>query len=326
MKKNLFLLLILFVFQFCLSLRAQVFSEAQVTISDKGERLSSIIYVKFLPSDLIDIPKDKKVVNGNFISTKFSNIRKTFYDFSKSREFDLPDLTISKAIPNAKDDDTLFTILKTGETKKLPNLARVFIIKFPKKVDIETITYELIKHKEVEYAHGPVQLINCTVYPNDQYYANGSQWYLNAISAPAAWGITKGSSDIKIALIESDGVELTHSDLQSKITGGDNNPAGIIGPHGTNVARFAGAVTNNGTPGVASLGWNVKLLTFQPYNDDTLRSVAAQKIKNAADAGAHVINLSFKTIKTGFLDCSGGGFPVLCWSLVLSLCKVGFGC
>ncbi len=290
--------------QFTSSLRAQIFSEAPVTISDKGERLSNMIYVKFKPIDLINIPNGKKDVDGNFISNKFSNIKKTFSDFCKNRQLDLPDLKISKAIANAKDEDTLFIDVKTAEIKKLPNLARVFIIKFPKQVDIETITSELSKQKEVEYAHGPVQLVDCAEYPNDQYYANGGQWYLNTISAPNAWGITKGSPDIKIALIEKSGVELTHSDLQSKIAGGDNNPAGIIGPHGTNVAGFAGAETNINSRGVASLGWNVKLLTYQPNNDDINRTVLAQKIKDAADAGAHVINLSFKTIKDGFTSCS----------------------
>ena len=100
--------------------------------------------------------KNEKDVDGNFISEKFPDIRKTFSDFSKNRQFGLPDLKISKAIPKAKDDDTLFADLKTGEIKKLPNLARVFSTKFPKQVDIETITYELSKDQEVEYAHGPV--------------------------------------------------------------------------------------------------------------------------------------------------------------------------
>ncbi len=185
----------------------------------------------------------------------------------------------------------------------MPNLARVFIIKFPKQVDIETIISELEKRAEVEYVHGPVQLVNCAEYPNDTYYSNGGQWYLNAIKAPEAWGITKGSTSVKIALIKTEGVELSHSDLQSKIIGGDNNPGGIDGGHGTRVAGFAGAVTNNSL-GVASLGWNIKLLTYQPTNDDEYRTVLGQKIKDAADAGANVINLSFRTIKTGFTSCS----------------------
>jgi Subtilase family len=170
-------------------------------------------------------------------------------------------------------------------------------------VDIETIITELSKQKEVEYAHGPVQLVNCAEYPDDQYYTNGGEWYLDAINAPQAWGITKGSNSVKIALIEDQGVELNHPDLQLKIVGGDNNPGGIRGSHGTNVAGIAGAVTNN-TIGIASLGWNIKLLTYQAYNDDDYMSITGQKIKDAADAGADVINLSFKTLKFDYTDCS----------------------
>lgn len=104
MKKNIFLILLfclMLINQFTSSLRAQIFSEAPVTISDKGERLSTMIYVKFKPSDLINIPNGKKDVDGNFISNKFSNIKKTFSDFCKNRQLDLPDLKISKAIANA---------------------------------------------------------------------------------------------------------------------------------------------------------------------------------------------------------------------------------
>lgn len=178
-KKKLFLfLLLLFVFQFNLSLRAQVYSEAPVTISETGERLSNMIYVKIKAGGFVEIPEETKNVDGYSISNRFSSIRKTISDFGKNRQFDLPDLKISKAIPNAKNEDTLFTDVTTGEIRKLPNLARVFIIKFPKLVDIETIISELSRHKEAEYAHGPVQLVDCAEYPNDQYYTNGGQWYL----------------------------------------------------------------------------------------------------------------------------------------------------
>ncbi|MEW6195693.1 MAG: S8 family serine peptidase [Bacteroidota bacterium] len=284
-------------------MEAQVFSEAPVTISDKGERLSTMIYVKVKSSGYVEIPEGYKYVDANSISNKFSNIRTILHDFCKSLQITLSELRISKAIPNAKEEDTLFIDNKTGEIKKLPNLARVFIIKFPQQVNIETIISELEKSEEVEYAHGPVQLVDCAEYPNDYYFSNGGQWYLNAIKAPEAWGITKGSSDIKIALIEKSGVEFSHSDLRNKIVGGDNNPGGIGGGHGTWVAGFAGAETNNNSLGVASLGWNIKLLTFQPYNDDDQRSVLAQKITDAVDAGASVINMSFRTVKNGFSSC-----------------------
>jgi hypothetical protein len=305
MKKHkfIFCLLSVVLLQINLSLKAQIFSEAPVTISDKGERLSNMIYLKIKSSGFTEINEKSKIITGQSISNKFSNIRKTISDFCRNNQLELLNIRISKAIPGAKDEDTLFTVVRTGELRILPNLSRVYIIKFPKQVDIERLSSELMKNDEVEFSHGPIQTVNCAEYPNDQYYTNGDQWYLNTINAPNAWGITQGSLDIKIALIETSGVELTHSDLQAKIIGGDNNPAGILDGHGTSVSGFAGAVTHNSV-GVASLGWNTKLLTYQPNNDNEERAVLAQKIKDAADAGAHVINLSFKTIKTGFTSCS----------------------
>ncbi|OGU37510.1 MAG: hypothetical protein A2058_11095 [Ignavibacteria bacterium GWA2_36_19] len=302
MKPFIFLLLLVCVFLSHPPLRAQIFSEAPVTISENGERLSNMIYVKFEPKDLIEIPDGENYVDGNSISIKYPNIRKIIQDFCTNKQLGLTDLRISKAIQAAKEEDTLFTDVYTGEIRKLPNLARVYIIKFPKQVEIETIASELDNYEEVEYSHGPVQLVDCAEYPNDYYYTNGSQWYLNAISAPEAWEITKGGSEVKIALIDWEGVELTHSDLHSKIVGGDNNPAGILGGHGTRVAGLAGAITNN-TIGVASLEWNIKLITYQPYYDEVNSASLAQKIKDASDACANVINLSLKTIKTGFITC-----------------------
>jgi len=198
MKKHSFLFWIplVVILQLNFSVNAQIFSEAPVTISDNGERLSNMIYVKFKSSGFVEIPEGSKSVNGNSITNKFSRIRNVIFDFCKNRQLELPELCISKAIPNAKDEDTLFTDITIGEIRKLPNLARVYVIEFPTQIDIETIIDELCKHEEVEYAHGPVQLVNCAEYPNDQHYTNGDQWYLNTINAPNAWGISKGNTNI----------------------------------------------------------------------------------------------------------------------------------
>ena len=117
MKKStlLFFFLVLFTFLRFSSLKAQIFSEAPVTVSEDGKRLSTMIYVKFKPKDLVLIADGEKNVDGNSITSKFSGIRKTISDFCKSWQLDLSDLRISKAIPNAKDEDTLFADIKTGE-------------------------------------------------------------------------------------------------------------------------------------------------------------------------------------------------------------------
>lgn len=309
MKRYLFLILHIILLNFVLcfsSLKAQVYSEAPVSISEEGEILTDMIYINFKPNDILKIRSGDVYIDGSSISDNYSEIKKLFTDHCKEWGLRLNEIRFSKAIPQASEEDTLYVDEITGDIKTLPNFANLYILRFPKPVEVEKIMARLRTFTEVDYTHGPVQWVDCGQTPNDPKYVDGSQWYLNTIQAPNAWGISKGNSDINIALIESGGVELTHVDLQSKIVGGDGNPGGVQTPHGTSVAGIAGAVTNNET-GIASLGWNISLLTYKPYNDDNVRTVLAQKIKDAADGGASVINLSFRTIKTGLdqEDCSG---------------------
>jgi len=145
-------------------------------------------------------------------------------------------------------------------------------------------------------------MVNCSGNsPNDPKYVDGTQWYLNAINAPDAWDITKGNSDIKITVIDSRGVpQQNHPDLVNKIvTGGDTQPEN---DHSTRVAGFAGAATDNGE-GIASLGWNTSIITYESTNDDNNRSILAGKIDAAVTAGAKVINLSLKTVKGALPEC-----------------------
>jgi hypothetical protein len=305
MKKILFIMLFSFLFStiFTLSFKAQVYSEAPITISDKKEILTDMLYIKFKHSDVIKFSTGESKADGESISDEYTGIKKLFRDYCREKNIELIELQLIKAIPEAREKDTLCVDKFSGEIKILPNLARIFIVEFPKPVDVENFMARLRTFSEIEYVHGPVQWVDCSETPNDPKYIDGSQWYLDSIQAPGAWSITKGNLEIKIALIEGGGVELTHTDLQSKIVGGDGNPGGIQTPHGTNVAGIAGANTDNGT-GIASLGWNISLLTYKPYNDDEYRTKLAQKITQAVNDGAHVINCSFRTIKVGFEDCN----------------------
>src|SRR3990172_1460138 len=48
--------------------------------------------------------------------------------------------------------------------------------------------------------------------PNDKYYPN--QWALAKINAPAAWDISKGSSSVVIAVVDT-GLDTAHDDLKA---------------------------------------------------------------------------------------------------------------
>ncbi|MFI5377923.1 MAG: S8 family serine peptidase [Tepidisphaerales bacterium] len=117
------------------------------------------------------------------------------------------------------------------------------------------------------------------------------------ISAPAAWDVTQGSSDVVVAVIDT-GVQLDHPDLAANIwtvPGGipgdgyiddvhgwnfvnnTNNPTDDQG-HGTMVAGIIGAIGNNGV-GVTGVNWNVKILPLKfidsTGNGDTAGAIAA---------------------------------------------------
>ncbi len=90
-----------------------------------------------------------------------------------------------------------------------------------------------------------------------------SLWHLRNIQADKAWDITKGSSSVKIAIIDSD-FDLNHPDLKYKISPNfdlyDSVPHGSSGlsgsfTHGTIVASFAAAHTDGGGD-LASAGFN----------------------------------------------------------------------
>ncbi|MEW6007000.1 MAG: S8 family serine peptidase, partial [bacterium] len=136
--------------------------------------------------------------------------------------------------------------------------------------------------------------------PNDPDF--GKQWGLTKISAPSAWDIEKGSSNVIIAILDT-GVDYNHldlDDLDDKVIKGydfgndDDNPMDTY-DHGTHVAGIAGAETNNKT-GIAGMSWNCKILAikvFPDYSNETDDAKIVQGINSAVEHGAKVINMSF---------------------------------
>ncbi len=135
--------------------------------------------------------------------------------------------------------------------------------------------------------------------PNDYYYSQ--QWNLSKINAPAAWDLTQGSASTIIAVIDS-GVDLSHLDLVNKILScgsdicdfidDDSTPNDQHG-HGTLVSGIVAAETNNSI-GVASLGWNPKILPVRLLdgNNFGISPDVVAGINYAVAKGAHVLNLS----------------------------------
>ena len=124
------------------------------------------------------------------------------------------------------------------------------------------------------------------------------------IDAPEAWAISRGSSNVTVAVIDS-GIDYTHPDLAANYAGGDDfvffdgDPMDDHG-HGTHVAGTIAAAMNNltGTPaeaeGVAGVAPNARIRAYKVCRSDgTCDDFAIQQaIARAITDGANVINMS----------------------------------
>lgn len=138
------------------------------------------------------------------------------------------------------------------------------------------------------------------VVPDDPLYS--SQWALDKIGAPEAWGITKGSISNLIAVIDT-GTDLDHVDMASKTRTdidkdyvNDDFSADDDNGHGTHVAGIAAAATGNGV-GIAGLDWKAEILPLKILDSagDGNTLDLSDAIRYAADQGADVVNMSLSS-------------------------------
>ncbi len=147
--------------------------------------------------------------------------------------------------------------------------------------------------------------------PNDPYFdgtagAATGQWSLQRVGAPDAWDVTTGSSNARIAILDS-GFDGLHPDLAGKAVEGRDFVAGRVdderilnvntdtdlGGHGTRVASIAAARTNDGN-GMAGMGWDSRLLIARVFDAEGCASDPAviAAMDWARSRGAAVLNLS----------------------------------
>ncbi|WP_188647844.1 S8 family peptidase [Marinithermofilum abyssi] len=147
----------------------------------------------------------------------------------------------------------------------------------------------------VEYAE-PNYIVKANWTPNDPAFSS-QQYGPQKVQAPAAWDITRGSSSVRIAIVDT-GVQYNHPDLSGKVIKGydfvnnDWDPMDGNG-HGTHCAGIAAAVTNNST-GIAGMAPNASIYAVRVLDNNgsgTLTDVA-DGITHAADNNSKVISLS----------------------------------
>jgi subtilisin family serine protease len=130
------------------------------------------------------------------------------------------------------------------------------------------------------------------------YNTQNSSFGRADISAPEAWNISTGSSEVIVAVIDS-GVDYNHEDLADNCISGydfvnnDDDPMDDNG-HGTHCAGTISAVTNNSI-GIAGVSWNSKILPVKVF-DATGQSNTVLEILGilyAKEQGADIISCSW---------------------------------
>ena len=193
------------------------------------------------------------------------------------------------------------------------NLTYLLNVDYSSEKDAMQIANELYETGLFEYAE-PDLMLFIKYATNDTFFP--LQWNLSNtglyggtsgidIKAVQAWTITTGSSNIKIAILDS-GVDLTHPDLKNNLlpgydaTGGGNNGNQSGVGHGTCCAGIAAAQGNNSL-GVAGVAYNCRILPIH-MGSSPLSSYVANGLKWAKQNGARVVSMSFSTDETNDIN------------------------
>jgi hypothetical protein len=213
------------------------------------------------------------------------------------------------------------------EFKLVPGLVSV---KLPPGLSVSEAWARFKAEKSIRFAQ-PNYIYRAQSVPNDTLFAY--QWNMNNtgqvagavsgidIRALKAWGRTRGSTNIIVAVIDS-GIRYTHEDLLANmwrnpgetpdngidddtngviddvygidVVNNDGDPFDIDG-HGTACAGIIGAVGNNGK-GVSGVCWDVKLmaLKFMQSTSGTTEG-AVQCIQYGVAKGAKILSCSWGT-------------------------------
>ncbi len=212
---------------------------------------------------------------------------------------------------------------RSAETKS--GIERIFRLTHQENTNAESMLLQLMEFDFIEYAE-PVYQVDLLNYPNDPFAdtLSGSQPYLAQIDAFRAWKLQKGKPEVIIGIVDT-GIDLNHLDLKENIavnmddpidgedsdgdgyidnyygwnTASKNNNVSDTHGHGTRVAGFAGASTNNAL-GMASVGFESTILPVKVWSDNLNRIVNEwDGVLYAAHQGAKVINISWGVAGTG---------------------------
>lgn len=202
-----------------------------------------------------------------------------------------------------KDVDDINALKNTADIngveiiEKVPYLDRWYMLKAPTSscgLDMSNLFYETGLFEDVDPAFMfNFQPNNCTGEPEES-----NQWGLSKMNMCEAWNITKGKSNITIAVLDQ-GVDNNHSEFSSNYSpfsydiATQSSPSVLYGNHGTHVGGIMGA-NHNGKfiAGIAPLA-TLLSISHSLRITQTLSKELATGIGYANAKGADVINNSW---------------------------------
>ncbi len=149
--------------------------------------------------------------------------------------------------------------------------------------------------------------------PDDPFYVS-HQWYAGTIGLPDAWSRSTGSSAVTIAILDTGAIS-TVPDLLGRIA----SPISSTGSppfsdatltasptlrHGTYVAGTVAMGIDNAQGGAGVGNFTILPITVTNSNGNNATSWISNGIRQAAEAGAKVINISQSTLTYGGLDAA----------------------
>ena len=149
-----------------------------------------------IPQIVPSIPKNAEYMPGEIV-VKFKN--------APQGEFQIfPEAYLAKS--TALADYKKFDLQSSQALSWLPGLV---VYRTSSNADVKAMVDAFNANPAVEYAE-PNYVVRAHRKPNDTFYKQGRQYYIDKVNLPAAWDITTGSNRIIIAVVDT-GVRNNHS-------------------------------------------------------------------------------------------------------------------
>lgn len=248
----------------------------------QGEYVPNEIIVSLKATQRISTEKNKpqNLLGVNIMVEKDLTLRTNENDYNKRDQVLLVKLSEEISVEEA---------VRTFNASDMVNYAEPNYV-----VEIEPLN-------DVEEPKVNDQLEDRSIIPNDPNWSK--QGNLRDISMPTAWEETKGSKDVKVAVIDS-GIDYQHEDLSENVDASlgydffdeDSDPMDTMG-HGTHIAGIIGAQTNNEV-GVAGINWDVTMVPIRVFGSSGSTNVAilSEAINYATQKGFPIINFSIGSL------------------------------